>query len=113
MKIVQQTQHTDREMRNVRPGERSIDNELAVTFLKASGHPGRLAILNYLSTGEKSVGMLETLLNTRQAAVSQLLARLRQEGLVQCRRDGKTIYYRLGDARVERFVRAVQEVFRP
>jgi len=112
MKIVQQTQHTDRRLRNARSGERGIDTDLAVTFLKASGHPGRLAILNYLSTGEKSVGMLETLLNTRQAAVSQLLARLRQEGLVQCRREGKTIYYRLGDARVERFVSAVQEVFR-
>ena len=112
MKIVQQTHHTDRQIRNSRPGDRAIDSDLAVTFLKASGHPGRLAILNYLSTGEKSVGMLETLLNTRQAAVSQLLARLRQEGLVQCRREGKTIYYRLGDARVERFILAVQDIFR-
>ena len=113
MKVVHQSQSTDRQIRNTRGAERSIDTDLAVNFLKAAGHPGRLAILNYLSTGEKSVGMLETLLGTRQAAVSQLLARLRQEGLVQCRRDGKTIYYRLGDARVERFVGSLQEVFRP
>jgi ArsR family transcriptional regulator len=113
MKIVQQSSSDERQIRNNRSRERKIDNDLAVTFLKAAGHPGRLAILNYLSTGEKSVGMLETLLDTRQAAVSQLLARLRQEGLVQCRREGKTIFYRLADARVERFVGALQDVFRP
>lgn len=92
--------------------DRRFDTDLAVNFLKASGHPGRLAILRYLSTGEKSVGMLETLMETRQAAVSQQLARLRQEGLVACRRDGKTIYYRLNDNRVAQFVDVLQDVFR-
>ncbi|MHA3978531.1 ArsR/SmtB family transcription factor [Halovulum sp. GXIMD14794] len=92
--------------------DRRFDTELAVNYLKASGHPGRLAILRYLSTGEKSVGMLETLMETRQAAVSQQLARLRQEGLVACRRDGKTIYYRLSDTRVAQFVDVLQDVFR-
>jgi len=85
---------------------------LAVNFLKASGHPGRLAILRYLSSGEKSVGMLEELMDTRQAAVSQQLARLRQEGLVRNRRDGKTIYYRLADDRVAQFVNALEDIFR-
>ena len=100
----------------VQPGpqrlDRKFDSDMAVNFMKASGHPGRLAILRYLSTGEKSVGMLETLMETRQAAVSQQLARLRQEGLVSNRRDGKTIYYRLADAQVERFVQMLQDVFR-
>jgi len=109
MKIFQQSQS---EVRTSRTRDRAIDTELAVNYLKAAGHPGRLAILNYLSTGEKSVSMLETLLATRQAAVSQLLARLRQEGMVQCRREGKAIYYRLSDARVETFVSHLQEVFR-
>ncbi len=92
--------------------DRRFDTDLAVNFLKASGHPGRLAILRYLSGGEKSVGMLETLMETRQAAVSQQLARLRQEGLVTFRRDGKTIYYRLSDNRVAHFVDVLQDVFR-
>lgn len=112
MKSVPQTQRDD----NIVPGpvrvDRKFDEALAVNFLKASGHPGRLAILRYLASGEKSVGMLETLMDTRQAAVSQQLARLRQEGLVAYRRDGKTIYYRLNDARVERFVTAIQDLFR-
>jgi ArsR family transcriptional regulator, virulence genes transcriptional regulator len=92
--------------------DRRFDSGLAVNFLKATGHPGRLAILRYLSTGEKSVGMLETLMDTRQAAVSQQLARLRQEGLVTNRRDGKTIYYRLTDDRVKHFITMLEEVFR-
>ena len=89
-----------------------MDVHLAVNYLKAAGHPGRLAILRYLARGEKSVGTLETLMNTRQAAVSQQLARLRQEGLVSCRRDGKAIYYRLANDRVRRFVSLMQEIFR-
>ena len=55
----------------------------ASNFLKAISHEGRLMILCHLSTGEKSVTELETLLSARQAAVSQQLTRLRLEGLVR------------------------------
>lgn len=114
MKSIQQS--ADSDSRFVKSGpfrtERRFDTPQAVNFLKASGHPGRLAILRHLAAGEKSVGMLETLMETRQAAVSQQLARLRQEGLVACRRDGKAIFYRLSNSQVERFVQVLQEVFR-
>ncbi|SEP72282.1 ArsR/SmtB family transcription factor [Thalassovita taeanensis] len=69
----------------------------AAAYLKTLAHEGRLMILCHLGSGEKSVGELETLLEIRQAAVSQMLARLREEGLVTTRRDGKTIYYSLAD----------------
>jgi DNA-binding transcriptional ArsR family regulator len=62
-------------------------------FLKALAHEARLMILCDLLRGEKSVGELEALLSRRQSTVSQQLARLRLEGLVSARRDGKTIYY--------------------
>lgn len=67
----------------------------AAAFLKTLAHEGRLMILCHLSEGEKSVSELETLLNLRQAAVSQMLARLREDGLVAPRRDGKSVYYSL------------------
>ena len=67
----------------------------AAAFLKTLAHEGRLMILCHLATGEKSVSVLEGLLDLRQAAVSQMLARLREDGLVTTRRDGKTVYYRL------------------
>lgn len=83
----------------------------AAEFLKTLGHGGRLMILCHLSTGEKSVTELEALLATRQAAVSQQLARLRQQGLVTSRRDGKTIHYTLSDPRAARLVGLVYELF--
>jgi ArsR family transcriptional regulator len=54
---------------------------------------------------------LETLLSSRQAAVSQQLARLRLEGLVSARRDGKAIFYSLQDPKVIRAVALVYDMF--
>ncbi len=83
----------------------------AANFLKAISHEGRLMILCHLASGEKSVTELEDLLSARQAAVSQQLARLRLEGLVTPRRDGKTIYYRLTDDRPRQIIDLVYDLF--
>ena len=83
----------------------------ASRFLKAISHEGRLMILCYLASGEKSVTDLETLLSSRQAAVSQQLARLRSEGLVSARREGKIIFYRLTDKRATRILDIVYDIF--
>ena len=85
--------------------------EKATSFLKAISHEGRLVILCHLATGEKSVTELERLLCARQAAVSQQLARLRLEGLVTPRRDGKAIYYRLSDDRPQRLIKTIHDLF--
>jgi len=93
--------------------DRMVQNaQRATEFLKALAHEGRLMILCYLAAGEeRSVTELENFLGQRQAAVSQQLARLRFEGLVDTRRDGKTIYYRLADGRVRRMLEIVHEMF--
>lgn len=83
----------------------------AASFLKALSHEGRLMILCHLSSGEKSVTELERLLDSRQAAVSQQLARLRLEGLVACRREGKAIYYSIQDPKVSRTIALVYDMF--
>jgi ArsR family transcriptional regulator len=83
----------------------------ASNFLKAISHEGRLMILCHLSTGEKSVTELEELLSARQAAVSQQLSRLRSEGLVAPRREGKIIYYRLLDQRAVKILEVVYDLF--
>ncbi len=97
-------------------GELSVDEmtvqaQAASNFLKALAHEGRLMILCHLSAGEKSVTELENLLDSRQAAVSQQLARLRLEGLVSSRRDGKAIYYSLSDPKVVRAIGLVYDMF--
>jgi len=83
----------------------------ATDFMKALAHEGRLMILCHLVSGEKSVTELENLLSSRQAAVSQQLARLRLEGLVNSRRDGKVIYYSLGDQKATRMIELLHQMF--
>ncbi|EAQ24481.1 MULTISPECIES: ArsR/SmtB family transcription factor [unclassified Roseovarius] len=96
--------------------EESVDAMLtlahtAAEFLKAISHEGRLMILCHLATGEKTVTELEELLSARQAAVSQQLSRLRLEGLVTPRREGKAIYYRLTDRRAIQMLEVVYDLF--
>lgn len=85
--------------------------EEAASFLKAVSHEGRLMILCHLAAGEKSVTELEKLLSSRQAAVSQQLSRLRLEGLINPRRDGKTIFYSLADKRARKLIETMYELF--
>lgn len=83
----------------------------AAALLKALAHEGRLTILCALVAGEKTVTELETLLGARQAAVSQQLARLRLEGLVTARREGRAIHYSLGDERVARLIGTLHDIY--
>ncbi|HMO08367.1 MAG TPA: metalloregulator ArsR/SmtB family transcription factor [Paracoccaceae bacterium] len=85
--------------------------ETASAFLKALGHEGRLTILCHLTGGAKSVTELENLLDQRQAAVSQQLARLRLEGLVSARREGHAIFYSISDERVRATVALLGQLF--
>ena len=83
----------------------------ASEFLKAMAHPTRLLILSILCQGERSVTELEQLLALRQPTVSQQLARLREDGLVKARRQGKTMYYSLGSNDTRIVVEAVSRMF--
>ena len=80
-------------------------------FLKAMGHDGRLTILCHLRTGPKSVTELENLLASRQAVVSQQLARLRLEGMVSARREGQAIFYSLLDPKVTALIEVLARLF--
>lgn len=93
--------------------DRMVKNaQRATDFLKALAHEGRLMILCYLASGgERTVTELENFLGQRQAAVSQQLARLRFEGLVETRREGKAIYYRVADGRAVQMLEVVYNLF--
>jgi DNA-binding transcriptional ArsR family regulator len=83
----------------------------ATDFLKALAHESRLMMLCILAEGEKSVGELEGILSLRQPTVSQQLARLRGDGLVATRREGKAIYYSLASEEARLMIGAVYEAF--
>jgi len=92
--------------------ERMVGNaKRASDFLKALAHESRLMILCILAEGEKSVSELEDILNLRQPTVSQQLARLRADGLVSTRRDGKAIYYALASEEARVVIGAIYDVF--
>lgn len=93
------------------PSEMARNAQSAAAYLKTLAHEGRLMILCHLGSGEKSVGELEDILEIRQAAVSQMLARLREEGLVSTRRDGKTIYYSLADQNTYEVIQLLYRLF--
>lgn len=72
----------------------------AATLLRALANPTRLMLLCALVEGEQSVGKLNERIPMSQSALSQHLARLREEGLVTTRRESQMIYYRIADPMV-------------
>ncbi len=64
-------------------------------LLKAISHPTRLAVLEILRDGEQCVCHMEAMLGIRQSSISQQLMILREAGLVEVRRDGNNMYYRV------------------
>lgn len=64
-------------------------------LFKALMHPARLAILDILRDGEECVCHMEAVLGYRQAYISQHLSVLREAGLVQDRRDGWNVFYKV------------------
>jgi DNA-binding transcriptional ArsR family regulator len=78
-----------------RVAEQRAQAGYASELFKILAHRTRLLLLCRLAEHERSVAELEAILDIPQAAVSQQLARLRLQGLVATRRDGRSIIYRL------------------
>lgn len=80
-------------------------------LLKSLSHPSRLMIVCTLVEGEHSVGELEAKVNIRQPHLSQHLTVLRGSYIVETRREGKQIFYRLTDEKAAQLVGALYEIF--
>lgn len=83
----------------------------ASDFLKALGHENRLLLLCLLAEKERSVSELENILAMRQPAVSQQLGRLRLDGMVTTRREGKAIYYSIAREDVRQVISVLYQIF--
>ena len=80
--------------------------------MRALAHEGRLLVLCHLADdGEVSAGELTRRVGLSQSALSQHLARLREEGLVTTRKNGQSVYYRIADERVERLLGALRDIY--
>lgn len=85
----------------------------ASSLLKAIGNERRLAILRHLSDGERSVGELCGLIQISQSALSQHLAKLRQQGVVRTRRDAQSVFYSIASDEARQVLDLVQTLFDP
>ena len=83
----------------------------AVNLLKGLANESRLMIMCVLSEGEVSVGQLNQRIKISQSALSQHLAVLREQGLVQTRRESQTIYYSLADSAAMSVIELLREVY--
>lgn len=83
----------------------------AARFLEALANPRRLMILCSLADGERSSGELARLVGLQQAALSQHLARLRQQNIVATRRESQMIYYRLASPAAVAVINTLADIF--
>jgi len=83
----------------------------ASILLRGLSHHLRLTIVCLLTEGEKTVGELEKSLAIHQAIVSQQLARLRTDGVVSSRRDGRRVYYAVTHPETVSLLNALSAIF--
>jgi DNA-binding transcriptional ArsR family regulator len=86
-------------------------NASKARLLANLSNASRLELLSIVSDNEMSVGALSSTLNMSQSAVSQHLAKLRADGLVETRRDAQTIYYSCANPGVQRVITMLNEIF--
>jgi len=83
---------------------------LHASVCKAIAHPTRLRLLDLLRDGEECVCRLAPQVGVTESNLSQLLAVLRRAGLVESRRDGHSIYYRVRDERIFEVIDHTREI---
>lgn len=83
----------------------------AAGLMKTLGSESRLMVLCSLTEGEKSVGELNEMIPLSQSALSQQLARLRTQGLVETRRESQTIYYSLAKGPAEKVIYLLHDIY--
>jgi len=88
-----------------------INNDEIITLLKAVANIQRFTIIKALINGEKNVGELESCITLSQSALSQHLARLRRDNIVQTRRDAQQIFYSLNNDNVFSFMKYLETLF--
>jgi len=91
-------------------GLKTDQYNLQAQIFKVLTHPARLAILEILRDGEHCVCHMEAYLGFRQAYISQQLSVLREAGLIQDRRDGWNIFYRVTDERIYDVLKIVRQI---
>jgi ArsR family transcriptional regulator len=97
--------------RSPRPDDAERLRQFKAEFFKALAHPARIAILDFLRTGPRSVGEIQTLTGVPGSSISQQLAVLRSRGIVVPERAGTTIRYHVADPEIYALLDAARRIF--
>ena len=79
-------------------------------LFRVLGHPLRIRVLELLSDGERTVGDLQAELELDSSGTSQHLAALRQQGVLDSRRVGTNVYYRIRDPRISQLLALAKQI---
>jgi DNA-binding transcriptional ArsR family regulator len=79
-------------------------------FFRVLGHPARVRILELLREGERSVGELQAELGLDSSGTSQHLGALRRRGLLESRREGTSVFYRVRDPRMFQLLEVARQI---
>ena len=83
---------------------------LKAEFFRILGHPVRVRILELLRDGERTVGDLQGQLGLDSSGTSQHLGALRKQGLLESRREGTSVYYRVRDPRLFQLLEVARQI---
>lgn len=83
----------------------------ATRLLRSLSNAHRLMILCQLGDGEMQVSQLQASAGLSQSALSQHLARLREDGLAATRRDGTAVFYRIADPAALKVIAVLAEIY--
>lgn len=79
-------------------------------FFRVLGHPARVRILELLRDGEMSVGQLQAALQLDSSGTSQHLGVMRRQGILETRKEGTSVYYRVRDPRIFQLLESARQV---
>lgn len=88
-----------------------VKAEEVAALLSSMANAKRLLVLCQLVEGERSVGDLAEVVGLSQSALSQHLAKMRLQGLVETRREAQTVYYRLASGEVRQLLETLHGIF--
>lgn len=85
-------------------------HRIKAEFFRTLGHPARVRVLELLRDGELTVGELQAELEIDSSGASQHLAAMRRQGLLESRREGTSVYYRVRDPRTFQLLETARQL---
>ncbi|MEX2105913.1 MAG: metalloregulator ArsR/SmtB family transcription factor [Solirubrobacterales bacterium] len=85
-------------------------HRIKAEFFRTLGHPARVGVLELLKDGEMTVGDLQAELGIDSSGASQHLSAMRRQGILEARKEGTSVFYRVRDPRIFQMLESARQV---